>query len=66
MTRVRKGITQLDDLYRDIILLRYAEDLPPKEIARITGLSENVVSVRIHRGVEKLRVILGPNAKQTI
>ena len=64
MTRVRKGIDQLDETYRDIILLRYTEDLPPKEIARITGLSENVVSVRIHRGLEKLRVILGPDAKQ--
>ena len=64
MSRVRKGIDQLDETYRDIILLRYTEDLPPKEIARITGLSENVVSVRIHRGIEKLKVILGPNAKQ--
>lgn len=60
VARVRKGIDQLDDTYRDIILLRYTEDLPPKEIARITGLSENVVSVRIHRGIEKLRTILGP------
>ena len=64
MSRVRKGIDQLDETYRDIILLRYTEDLPPKEIARITGLSENVVSVRIHRGIEKLKVILGPDAKQ--
>jgi len=62
MSLVRKGIDQLDETYRDIILLRYTEDLPPKEIARITGLSENVVSVRIHRGIEKLRTILGPNS----
>ena len=61
MSRVREGIDKLDELYRDIILLRFTEDLPPKEIARITGLSENVVSVRIHRGVEKLRTLLGPN-----
>ncbi|OGG50226.1 hypothetical protein A2763_04590 [Candidatus Kaiserbacteria bacterium RIFCSPHIGHO2_01_FULL_54_36] len=66
MTRVRKGIDQLDETYRDIILLRFTEDLPPKEIARITGLSENVVSVRIHRGIEKLRIILGPDNKNKI
>ncbi len=66
MSRVRKGIDQLDETYRDIILLRYTEDLPPKEIARITGLSENVVSVRIHRGIEKLRIILGPDTKQDL
>ena len=61
MSRVREGIDKLDETYRDIILLRFTEDLPPKEIARITGLSENVVSVRIHRGVEKLRTLLGPD-----
>ncbi|MBI5457676.1 sigma-70 family RNA polymerase sigma factor [Candidatus Kaiserbacteria bacterium] len=62
VSRVRKAIDKLDLTYRDIILLRFTEDLPPKEIARITGLSENVVSVRIHRGVEKLRTLLGPSA----
>ena len=66
MTRVRKGIDRLDSTYRDIILLRYIEDLPPKDIARITGLSENVVSVRIHRGVQKLREVLGPDEKTNL
>ena len=60
MSRVRKALDRLDESYRDVILLRFTEGLPPKEIAKITGLSENVVSVRIHRGVEKLRILLGP------
>ncbi len=60
MTRVRAAIDELDDTYRDIMILRYVDDLPPKMIAEATGLSENVVSVRIHRGVEKLRILLGP------
>lgn len=66
MSRVRLAIDKLDEVYRDIILLRYTEDLPPKEIARITGLSENVVSVRIHRGILKLRTLLGPNNTKNI
>src|SRR3989344_1916963 len=28
MSRVRKGIDKLDEIYRDIVLLRYVEDLP--------------------------------------
>ena len=60
---VRKAIDELDEAYREIVLMRFVEDLPPKDIARITGLSENVVSVRIHRGVEKLRTLLGPTPK---
>jgi RNA polymerase sigma-70 factor (ECF subfamily) len=60
-TRVRNAIDMLDEAYRDILILRYTEDLPPREIARIMGLSENVVSVRIHRGIKILRTHLGPD-----
>ncbi len=66
MSRVRSAIGALDETYRDILILRYIDDLPPKDISRITGLSENVVSVRIHRGVEKLRVQMGPAKKTRI
>lgn len=53
--RVRAAISGLDEIYRDVLLLRYTNDLPPSEIAKVLGLSENVVSVRIHRGLAKLR-----------
>ncbi len=53
--RVQGAIKGLDEIYRDVLLLRYTEDLPPQEIAEVLGLSENVVSVRIHRGLAKLR-----------
>jgi RNA polymerase sigma-70 factor (ECF subfamily) len=58
--RVRAAIDSLDESYRDIVLLRFTEDLPPREIARIMGLSENVVSVRLHRGVKMLRKHMEP------
>ena len=54
-SRIRAGIQHLDEVYRDCLVLRFTEDLPPKEIAQVLGLSENVVSVRIHRGLAKLR-----------
>lgn len=53
-----KAVHSLDDTYRDIMLMRFVDDLSPKEISELTGLSENVVSVRIFRGLDKLRVIL--------
>ncbi|MBI5456528.1 sigma-70 family RNA polymerase sigma factor [Candidatus Kaiserbacteria bacterium] len=53
--RIRAAMQGLDEVYRDVLSLRFTEDLPPKEIAGILGLSENVVSVRIHRGLAKLR-----------
>lgn len=57
---VRRTIAELPDHYRDVILLRFVEGLSPKDIARVTGLSHNVVSVRIHRGIRELRTRLDP------
>lgn len=53
-----RAVQNLEETYRDIVLMRYVGGLSPKEIAETTGLTENVVSVRIHRGLEKLRVML--------
>lgn len=53
-----EALVLLPDLYREAISLRYIEGLTPGEIAGIVGESENVVSVRVHRGLKKLREIL--------
>lgn len=47
-------LTTLDELYRVVITMRYLDEMSPREIAQTLGVSENVVSVRIHRGLEKL------------
>ncbi|MDP4020942.1 MAG: sigma-70 family RNA polymerase sigma factor [Candidatus Adlerbacteria bacterium] len=55
---VRQAITWLDKLepmYRQIMVLRYVEDLPVKEIAQILGETETAVSVKIHRAIKKLQ-----------
>jgi len=56
-----KALAGLDGSYKDVVVMRYVHGLSPKEIAEITGLTENVISVRIHRGLEKLRTILNIN-----
>ncbi|MDO8489941.1 MAG: RNA polymerase sigma factor [bacterium] len=50
----------LDDSYRQVILLRYINDLEPREIAEITGETPNVISVRLHRALKKLKEVLTP------
>ncbi len=47
----------LDEIYRTVITMRFIEEMTPAEIARALGVSENVVSVRIHRAIERLRKI---------
>lgn len=45
----------LPDIYREVIILRFVDELGPKEISELIEESENVVSVRLHRGLQLLR-----------
>ena len=54
----QKLMELLDDVgetYKAVIIMRFIDDLSIKEIADITGESENNISVKIHRATEKLR-----------
>jgi len=52
------ALNELDEIYREAVYLRYMEDFSPKEIAAITGESENLISVRVHRGIYMLKKLL--------
>jgi RNA polymerase sigma-70 factor (ECF subfamily) len=56
--RALKALQQLDEPYREAVTLRYVDSLSPQEIASLIGESENVVSVRVHRGLKKLKAAL--------
>jgi len=56
--RAIERMSELDDQYRDVVYMRYVEGLKPKEISEIIGETQNVVSVRIHRGLKQLKLIL--------
>ena len=48
-------LEELPDQYREVIIYRFVDQLGPKEISDLIEESENVVSVRIHRGLKLLR-----------
>jgi RNA polymerase sigma-70 factor (ECF subfamily) len=55
---IQNALTQIDILeekYKDVLLLRYVDDMSVKEIAKLLKEQENTISVRIHRALEKLR-----------
>ena len=54
-------LKSLDEIYRTAITMRFIDEMSPREIAQTLGVSENVVSVRIHRGIERLSKMM--NAK---
>ena len=47
----------LDEIYRTVITMRFIEEMSPGEIAAALGITENAVSVRIHRAIELLKKI---------
>ncbi|OHB10937.1 MAG: hypothetical protein A3G05_02250 [Candidatus Zambryskibacteria bacterium RIFCSPLOWO2_12_FULL_45_14] len=57
--RVLSVLSDLEPQYREVIYFRYVEDLTPQEIAEILKLNANTVSVRITRGIEALRKLMG-------
>lgn len=50
-----KILKKMDLKYRQAITMRYVNDLSPREIAAELSESENTISVRVHRGLKKLR-----------
>ena len=56
--KVIKLLDRLDGKYQEVIVMNFIDGLSPKEIGAIIGESENVVSVRIHRGLKKVRELL--------
>ncbi len=54
---ITKHLDQLNDDYKEIIILRYINDLSIKEIAQATEMTENNVSVKLHRATEKLKTL---------
>lgn len=53
--RAQLLLERLPDKYRESLVMRHIDGLSVKDIARITHESENVISVRIHRAIEKLK-----------
>lgn len=48
-------LEELPDVYREVIILRFVDELGPKEISELIEENENVVSVRLFRGLKMLR-----------
>lgn len=47
----------LPDKYREALVMRHVDGLSVKDIAHLTHETENVISVRIHRAIEKLKTL---------
>ncbi len=58
---LRKMLETLPAKYRDVLVLRYFEELPYHEISRVLGKREGTVKSLVHRGIDRLRQL--PNLR---
>jgi RNA polymerase sigma-70 factor (ECF subfamily) len=57
--RVRAALAQLPQRDREVLVLRYLEQLSTREMAEVLGTPEGTVKSRHLRAVERLRGLLG-------
>ena len=58
-------LSELPDVYREVLTFRFVDGLGPKEISDLTEETENAVSVRIYRGLKMLRDKMESEVKKT-
>lgn len=48
-------IKSLPNSYKELMNMRYVEDLSLQEMAKITGLPKNTLAVKLHRGLKQVK-----------
>jgi RNA polymerase sigma-70 factor (ECF subfamily) len=54
-TELMERLGMIKDSYRTVLVMRYIDDLPVREIASILDENETNISMRIKRGIEALK-----------
>lgn len=60
---VRQSIDRLPESYRTALVLRDIEELSTEEAARMIGITENALKIRLHRARQALRTLLDPHLR---
>ncbi|MCX6747805.1 MAG: RNA polymerase sigma factor, partial [Candidatus Nomurabacteria bacterium] len=58
---VVKVIEKLDEKYRDVVYLKLVEDMDITEIAKTLKITNNNATVRFHRGMKYLKLLIENN-----
>lgn len=60
LAKVNTALASLDDIDREVLVLRHFEELPNNEVATVLGLTPQAASNRYVRALRRLREVLGP------
>jgi RNA polymerase sigma-70 factor (ECF subfamily) len=59
--QAKEALDNLKDNYKEVLTMRYIDGMSVKDIADKLDAAENTISVRIHRGLQKLNEVLKEN-----
>ena len=62
-TRIQAALEQLAPIFREVLVLRFQEQMKLEEIAKLVGIPLATVKTRLYRGVQALRPALGGGAQ---
>lgn len=54
-----EAMNQLNEKYKDVIILFYFQDFPISEVAKVMNIPENTVKTYLSRGKQQLKKLLG-------
>jgi RNA polymerase sigma-70 factor (ECF subfamily) len=57
-------LDELEDKYKEVIIMRYINQLSPPEIAEALGISTNAASVKLNYAIKKMRQIVEKKRKK--
>lgn len=63
MNNIEKVLRQLKDEYREVIILKYLEEMSIGEIANILGKTKGSVRVLLHRALKLVKELLNQNVE---
>jgi len=58
LTQVREAMRSLGEIEQEVLIMRFIEDMPHKEISRALGKSEGAIRLIQHRAINNLKQIL--------
>ena len=56
--RVRQAVQALPSRYREVVVMRYLEQMPSAEVVKVLGISRSAMDARLHRARRKLKAVL--------
>lgn len=58
---VREELRQMEQKYREVLILKFNQDLTFREIAELTGKNENTIKTIYYQGLQQLRERMNPH-----